>query len=359
MFLAPMCQNLSQPVTSSPQNSIALQLNILTTIFNVLPSDSESRYHVLLAILTIIRKSSAFFDVIRPQLKTLDLWLQNWDLDKEDARKLYLALAEAAAESSDPAVPYQYLLSALRTIQDSDDAASQEAQNLSLKAISTALSAPATFDFSDLTALDSVQALRKSQPNWFDLLEIFATENLEDYHEFLSAHGSWVDEQSLPKEGLETKMRLLTLASLASAAGQTRTLPYGVIAKALAIEGKDVERWVIDVIRAGLVEGKLSQSSETFLIHRATYRVFAESQWREVAARLDLWKRSLESVLRVLGEQRREYVVEKEREEAGGQDDKRTGGGNKGFGGRGGGRGGYQGGNRQQREKEPQSVEVE
>ncbi|GAM89194.1 hypothetical protein ANO11243_072310 [Dothideomycetidae sp. 11243] len=365
MFLAPMCQNLSQPVTSSPQNSVGLQLSILTTIFNILPSDSESRYHVLLSILSIVRKTAAVFDVIRPQLKTLDLWLQNWEMDREDARKLYLALSEAATESTDPSASYQYLLQALRTIQDAEEASSSEALSLSLRAIGSALSAPRTFDFSDLTALDSVQALRKSEPNWFDLLEIFATENLEDYNEFLSAHGDWVSkQQNLDQPALETKMRLLTLSSLAASAGQTRSLPYSAIAKALSIPANEVEKWVIDVIRAGLVEGKLSQSSQTFLIHRATYRVFGELQWREVAARLDMWKRSLEGVLRVLAEQKKEFALDRERESR--EEGQSGGGGQKGFNRPGAGRGGYQGRNRQENNgpaaaiaAAPAAVEVE
>lgn len=371
MYLAPICQHLSQPVTSSPQNSVGLQLNILTTIFNTLSSDSESRYHVLLAILTIIRKSSATFDIIRPQLKTLDVWIENWEMDKEDSRKLYLALSDAAAESADSGASYQYLLRALRTIQDAEEASSADAKNLSIRAISTALSAPTTFDFSDLTALDSVQALRKSEPNWFDLLEIFATENLDDYHEFLTAHGDWVSaQQQLDQTALETKMRHLTLSSLAASASQTRSLPYATIAKALAIESTEVEKWVIDVIRAGLVEGKLSQSSQTFLVHRATYRVFGEQQWREVAARLDMWKGSLEGVLRVLAEQKREFAQDREREsreEAGGNQssfgqDRGQGGQRGGFsrGGGGGGGRGFQGrGNRQDNNTAQTPVEAE
>lgn len=62
--------------------------------------------------------------------------------------------------------------------------------------------------------------------------------------------------------------------------------------------------WVIDVIRAGLVEGKLSQLNQTFLIHRSTYRVFGEKQWREVGARLNIWRDSLRNVLGVLRAER-------------------------------------------------------
>ena len=72
--------------------------------------------------------------------------------------------------------------------------------------------------------------------------------------------------------------------------------------------------WVIDVIRAGLVEGKLSQLNQTFLIHRSTYRVFGERQWTEVAGRLDTWRNSLEGVLAVVRQEREKMLREKERE---------------------------------------------
>ena len=72
--------------------------------------------------------------------------------------------------------------------------------------------------------------------------------------------------------------------------------------------------WVIDVIRAGLVEGKLSQLNQTFLIHRSTYRVFGEKQWTEVQGRLDTWRSSLEGVLAVVRLEREKVLREKERE---------------------------------------------
>jgi translation initiation factor 3 subunit M len=109
-------------------------------------------------------------------------------------------------------------------------------------------------------------------------------------------------------------MRLLTLASIAASTGQTRALPYAHIAKALQIPAEDVEMWVIDVIRAGLVEGKLSQLNQTFLIHRSTYRVFGENQWREVASRLDMWRNSLMGVLQVISAEKTRFYQEKEEE---------------------------------------------
>lgn len=59
--------------------------------------------------------------------------------------------------------------------------------------------------------------------------------------------------------------------------------------------------WVIDVIRARLVEGKLSQLNQTFLIHRSSYRVFGLDQWLEVSERLEVWKNTLRNILDVVG----------------------------------------------------------
>lgn len=234
-------------------------------------------------------------------------------MEKEEQRKLYLTISDLASDAGEPEEAYQYLLRALRTLQEGSDAQSEEAKSLSLRALSAALSSPTHFDFQDLTALDSIQALRQSSSEHFELLEVFAAENLDDYADFKESHDSFLESASLDDAVLTRKMRLLTLASL-SAFSASRSLPYSQIAKALQVPSEDVEMWVIDVIRAGLVEGKLSQQSQTFLIHRSTYRVFGEHQWREVASRLDMWRNSLLGVLQVVRQEKENFIREKEQE---------------------------------------------
>ncbi|KAK4996279.1 hypothetical protein LTR66_004077 [Elasticomyces elasticus] len=311
-FLPVICRNVSKPVTSSPNNGTGLALNILSTVFNTLPPDQDTRYHVLLAILRIIR-TNATFDSLKPQLKHIDTWLEQWDMDKEEQRRLFLAIQDVAMEAGEDDAAYQYLVKALRTIQSGEEVSSTEAHDLSLRALRSALLNPSHFDFQDLIALDSIQALRTSEPVWFQLLEVFSADLLDDYNDFKDEHDGWVDEQGLDGTLLTRKMRLLSLASIA-ASSQNRTLAYNQIAKALLIPTDDVEMWVIDVIRAGLVEGKLSQQGQTFLIHRSTYRVFGQNQWREVGSRLDMWRTSLVEVLRVIRQEKEQFVREKEQE---------------------------------------------
>lgn len=313
IFLPKICNNLAQPVTSSPYNGTGLALQVLSTLFNTLASTSDSRYHVLLAILRIIRASTNYSS-LKPQLSNLESWLAAWEMDKDEQRKLYIAVSDVAADAGEDEDAYQYILKALRTLQDGDSASSDEARDLSIRALKMALSSPTQFDFQDLTALDSIQALRQSSPDAFDLLEIFSSQLLEDFVDFKETHTDFVSAQGLDDASLTRKIRLLTIASIAASASQSRTLPYAQIAKALQIPSEDVEMWVIDVIRAGLVEGKLSQQTGTFLIHRSTYRVFGENQWREVASRLDMWRSSLMGVLQVIRHEKENFIKEKEQE---------------------------------------------
>ncbi len=58
----------------------------------------------------------------------------------------------------------------------------------------------------------------------------------------------------------------------------------------------------------------MSQQKKLFLVHRTTYRVFGEKQWRELGTRIDTWKHSLRNVLAALRRSQAEAEVQKERE---------------------------------------------
>ena len=310
-YLPPICKYLSSPITTSPQNGTGIALGIIGTLFNTIPPEDETRYHVLLAIIDIV-KSSKNYETLQPQLKNLDGWVQQWELEPDEARKLYVSIADTASAANEPGDSYAYLLKALRTLQSNPS--SPEARDLSIRALKLALVNEKHFDFEDLRSLESVQLLSKSDPVWSEILELFSSEEYSDLQDFKEGNPSFCSDNKLDEDVLDRKMRLLTITSLSAQASHTRTLPYSTIAKALAIPTEDVEVWIIDCIRSGLVEGKLSQQKQEFLIHRSTYRVFGENQWREVASRLETWKTSLVNVLGVIRSQKEEFVREREAE---------------------------------------------
>jgi translation initiation factor 3 subunit M len=100
MFLPRICENLSKPITSSPLNGPGLALNTLTTIFNLLTPDNEVRFNVFQAIVRLV-KTGGVFEMLRPQLQKLDGWLEEWEVDEEDQRKLFAQIADVAEDAGE------------------------------------------------------------------------------------------------------------------------------------------------------------------------------------------------------------------------------------------------------------------
>ncbi|KAI0012103.1 hypothetical protein F4779DRAFT_626054 [Xylariaceae sp. FL0662B] len=311
MFLPRVCENLMKPITSSPVNGPGLALNALTNIFNMLQPDNELRYNVFMAILRFLKVNS-MFDNLKRYLPHLDAWLKDWDVDEEDQRKLFEEVADVAHDTGDQETSYEHLKKALRTF-DQDEVKSEDAQRLALRAVKTALLSPTHNDFQDLIDIPAIQALSDSHPVYYELLTIFAEKDLEDYNDFLEEHEGFIEKEHLDGDRLYRKMRLLTFASLAASIS-SREVPYESIAKALQIPENEVEMWTIDVIRAGLVEGRLSQQKKVFLVHRTSYRVFGEKQWRELSDRIDGWKTVINNVLTNLRKEQANAEAQKKRE---------------------------------------------
>ncbi|KAK4240941.1 hypothetical protein C8A03DRAFT_12763 [Achaetomium macrosporum] len=314
-YLPAVCGNLMKPITSSPAHSFTLAANALSTIFNLIEPSSPLRFNVLMQIIRFIRQHGQF-DLLKPRLKNLEGWFAEWDTDDEQQRKLYVEVSEAAAEAGDDEESYHYLIKALRTLgrEEQEEITSEEAQELSLRAVRMAISSPTRFDFQDLRALPSVQALSDSHPVYSQLLDIFTEQDLEDYNDFRDEHEGWIEKEKLDHEKLQRKMRLLTFASLA-ASTPNREIPYANIAKALQIPAEEVEMWTIDVIRSKLVEGRLSQQQKVFLVHRTTYRVFGEKQWRELGTRVDQYKSIVDRLIGVVRKAQADVENQREREQ--------------------------------------------
>ncbi|KAL7901357.1 hypothetical protein HDV63DRAFT_365758 [Trichoderma sp. SZMC 28014] len=310
-LLPTLCSNLAKPVNNSPVHGAGLALNALVTIFNLLEPNDPVRARVLMEILKFL-KAHGMFDGLRTYLDKLPEWIASWGIDAALERKIYEEVAEVALESGEETTAYEFILKALRTF-DGEGTSSEEAQRLSLRALKTAILSNTHYLFQDLRAIPSVQALSDSQPVYSQLLDIFAEQDLEDYNDFNDEHKGWVEEQKLDAEKLHRKMRLLTFASLA-AATPSREVEYAKITKALQIPQEEIETWAIDVIRAGLVEGKLSQQRQMFLVHKVTYRVFGQKQYQELATRVDHWRSTLQNVLVVLQQEQANAKAAKVRE---------------------------------------------
>lgn len=150
------------------------------------------------------------------------------------------------------------------------------------------------FAFEDLLQYNAIQQLKGTEE--YELLDIFLNGTLASYQTFAQSHASLI----VDADNNIRKMRLLSLASLGSE-NLSRELSYAEIANNLQIPEEEVEMWVIDVIRAGLVEAKLDQLNKTVIVHRSIYRVFGKEQWKKLSICLNAWKENLNEILAVVG----------------------------------------------------------
>lgn len=289
LYLPTVLQNFEN--VPSYANGPTLTYTILTTLFNV--SSQQHKLSIFQSILKICKKYE-LYDHVFSKLKHIPEWLQEWNASPAEARAIYVQVADLCETADAGQRPTEYLIRATETFKSDDDS-----RALTIRTVNTTLAEPERLTYDDLLILPAVRSLQKSDPEHFELLTLLSTGSYSDYKTFATNNSSFFISNSVAQNVIERKLRLLTLVTLA-AKQDSRKLRYESIATALEVPVGDVEAWVIDTIKTGLVEGKLSQPSETFLIHRATFRSFESEQWEEVSAKLASWKESLQGILEVV-----------------------------------------------------------
>lgn len=233
---------------------------------------------------------------------------------------------------------YDFLVKALSTFSGP----SSQSQDIATRAIKVALIHPKIYHFGSLTSSPAVQALQHSSPQYHQLLTVFTSGTIKDFTALTSKHPSFLSSAKptpLPEEPLLEKIRLLTLQELASNT-PSRSLPYSDIASTLQVPASEVETCIIDCVRVGLVEGRMSQREKVFLVNGWKSRggKLKKEDWVAIQDRLKMWKEGLKGVLEVVRRGRDEAV---EAKMGGGNAVANTQGAPAGAEGRRGGGGGY------------------
>ncbi|KAF8333692.1 hypothetical protein F5887DRAFT_992983 [Amanita rubescens] len=175
-----------------------------------------------------------------------------------------------------------------------------------ISAISDALRNPTVFNFDPLFRQNAVVALKGHE--LFSLLQIFANDDLLEFQAWMESHPGVVENYDLDKSQLERKIRLLSICTLGSKY-IGKDLPYSKISEKLQIDVSQVESWIIDVIRTGLLSGKMSQTTQSIHVVRCTSRVFEKEQWEALEKRVLAWRTSLAGVMEVVESAKRVVVA--------------------------------------------------
>ncbi|KAJ7368777.1 hypothetical protein DFH08DRAFT_762833 [Mycena albidolilacea] len=289
---------LIKTISSASSEQTSIKYRLLSNLFNALPRKSPLRLTVYTTLLDL---ATANEELAALQLARVDVekWLREWDVSSEEKSKFLKTIVDAYEKTGDLATAYEYSLAYVRSLPAGGPATEAAA----VETIATALRLPFVFDFDPLFKLEAVIAAK--QHELFSLLHIFLNDGLPQFKAWEEAHSGALQKYQLESTQLVRKIRLLTLASLGFK-NIGHDLPYTKVAEALQVEPSEVEKWVIDVIRAGLLSGKLSQTSQSLHITRSTARTFEREQWEALEKRLVAWKAGLAGVLEVVAAARKQ-----------------------------------------------------
>ncbi len=278
---------------SSEKNNV--RYRILSNLFNSLPATSALRCTIFNALLNLASANDDL-DYLTSSLKALPQWLAQWEVSEADKaaclENVAKALEGAEKEHGQTSKAYQFLLLHLRYISNNQSTNSKDAAE---RTVAAALRLPKLYEFEDLLHIQAVLELN-GKSSIFDLLKIFVGGSAKDFQSWSSSNNAELSRLGLSSDDLLHKIRLLDLADLC-ALSISSDVPYSSIASTLGISEDEVELWVIDVIRAGLVSGKLSQVNNAFRVYKSTHRQFGKQQWQQLEARLVQWQKSINSIV--------------------------------------------------------------
>lgn len=279
---------------------------VLASLFNMLSSSHDDALlaNTLLTALTTAEETGNLH-LLSGQLKSDQTvnWINTWQIDAEVRDQLIAKIYAALAQLDEPAKALALLVAAVGNSQTSTFP-------MTCKLVQQALKSDHVYDFGSILALEPVEDLKTTEQRLFELLTTVASGDVAKMAALAKGDGkSLIEENDFDAESLLAKTRVIALANLAA---ESPELEYAVIAKTLDVAPETVELWVIDTIRAGLVEGRLSQTKQSFAVHRAQKSgPIGKAEWEVISQRLDVWKKSINDVLHVVKQARENANAQK------------------------------------------------
>lgn len=294
-------------LTSSASRSV-LRLKVMANLYSLMDFMPRARY---LAFLAMVKYASANRQtkVLSSHFEHLDKWVEEWGCNPDQVIELYWEAVQALLTAGEEAAATSLLHDMLRAAGAASDATVVKVAAQAKLACLTAIKDAKTFKFDHLLDLRAVAALEQSDPDVFQLLRIFVGGQLSDFTLFASTKSGLIKALQLDYAACELKMKLLTLASLASSADE---VSYETIASQLGISvavSKDanmpawmgeVEAWVIRAIASGLIEARLDQRRGIMEVSRSTQREFNDNDWACVGQKLLAWRNHAQRMLMVV-----------------------------------------------------------
>jgi translation initiation factor 3 subunit M len=267
-------------------------------MFNLLENQRKAQMEVFVVVMRFACECGQF-GMIEDQLNGLDSLLESPDVDDSFRRRLFNSPASILKSQGSPKA-MNLVLSLLRTYQATSGKELGEALPWSAWLVAQVISRPEVLQFDEYVELASYHALNDGQYKpLYSLMHELAEGDLRSFQEVLEAHGPALQKAGVDADAALHKMRLLSLASLASAQS---VVSFDQACEALQVPAEEVESWVIEAVAANVVDANIDDLAKSITFTRASERVFTPSDWNRLHDRMQQWRDNLTQVLAVLDE---------------------------------------------------------
>lgn len=276
----------SQRLTKAPGPKLGMvALQSLWRLYNNLESNSPLRYHVYYHVIELAARVGSVGEVFKG-VDHLKREFTTCPPSNEQMQKLYRLLHQVLKDQNSE-LASKVMIELLGTYTDENASYARED---AIKCIVTALADPNTFLLDPLLSLKPVRFLEGELI--YDLLTIFVSEKLSSYQTFYNNHKEFVHSQGLNHEQNVKKMRILSFMQMAESNPE---ITFDEIISELQIEEKNVEAFIIEVLKTRLVRARMDQAARCVRVSSTMHRTFGRAQWAQLRDVLLAWRANVNS----------------------------------------------------------------
>jgi len=293
--------------TSTTEFVPDMRLRLLMGLYNTFNNPTfPFRFRVFKIVIDYAAKAG-LFDQLIPYLEYLDSWMVDWEANQltvEDKRTLFKDIATYLRRINKRVDAFLFLKRFHLLYQgcDQKDLSSQEVKDCTIELLKDAVHLPQVIQFDDLLGFDTVKALDGTNAkDLVALCRVFLSGSVSDLRDFHNKHSKLFDEYELSFQDAMSKIRLLTLATLAHGKSE---IMLSEVAVALDESQDNVEPWVVRAISEGFIDGRIDQLNYKVLVKSSFQRKFETPEWQFLDTKLTSWIDNLEDVIKFIGEQK-------------------------------------------------------
>lgn len=264
-------------------------IKLMMVMLTHLPEQDRRGLNILKEQLSLTSKLQ-LGNLLHISMETVRHRVKCWNLSNIEKQDLYLLLWDIFQDTN-RSLANKFLVEGFRHCSSVNDAAKlkEPAEKLLINAIQDS----SHFVMDYLLELQPIRALQGT--TLCNLLQIIVSGNYSDYMKFYEMNKVFFESHDLDHASCQHKMRLLTMMSLSN---ETNELSFDVLQNQLELKPEEIESFIVDAVKMGLIQAKINQVSRLVIIigGAARYRTFGMEQWKLMHSKLVSWRNNITSV---------------------------------------------------------------